>query len=370
MRVLLINGPNLNLLGTRQPETYGDTTLAQLEERFSEWAAELSISTDAFQSNGEGALIDRIHAARGSTDAIVFNPGAYTHTSYALHDAVEAVEIPTVETHISNVKEREPWRAVSVIAPACVHQIYGRGIDGYRWALRHVAARAARPADRIHYGAHPDQFVDLRIEPGSSRLAVLIHGGFWRHMWTFDTLDLNAVDLADRGYHVASIEYRRVGAGGGWPQTAEDVDAAIAASIDHLPEPPEEIVVIGHSAGGQLALEAAGRLEGPYRVTVASMAGITDMVDAVETGIGDGAAAAYLSGADPRAASPIEHRPSFRVITAHGSADDEVPVHHARVYADRHGATLLETPGGDHYGFLDVENPMWTGLMELLETSE
>lgn len=370
MRVLLINGPNLNLLGTRKPETYGDTTLAQLEDRFSEWAADLSISTESFQSNGEGELIDRIHAARGAADAIVFNPGAYTHTSYALHDAIEAVEIPTVETHISNVKEREPWRAVSVIAPACVHQIYGRGIQGYRWALRHVSARTARPADRIHYGTHPDQFVDLRLDPGSNRLAVLIHGGFWRHMWAFDTLDLNAVDLVDRGYHVATVEYRRVGAGGGWPQTAEDVDAAIGASIDHLPEPPEEVVVIGHSAGGQLALGSAGRIDGPFRVTAISMAGITDMAHAVESGIGDGAAAAYLSGADPRIASPIEHRPSFRVIAAHGADDEEVPVHHSRSYAARYGVTLLETPGGDHYGFLETDNPMWTGLMELLETTE
>ncbi len=366
MRVLLINGPNLNLLGTREPETYGTTTLPELETMVSDWAADLSMTTENFQSNSEGSLIDRIHAARGEADAIVFNPGAYTHTSYALHDAIVSVDIPTVEIHISNVKEREPWRAHSVIAPACVHQIYGRGIDGYRWALRHLAAREAGPAERIRYGEHPEQFIEMRPRPGSTRLAVLVHGGFWRHMWAFDTLDLNAVDMVDRGYTVANIEYRRIGNGGGWPHTRADVDAAIAAAISHLPDEPSEIVVIGHSAGGQLALEAAGRIETAASVTAVSMGGINDMVAAVESGIGNGAAGEYLAGADPLLASPLEHTPRFTAIVAHGTDDDRVPVEHAHAYAAEHDATLLETHGAGHFDFLDVHDRTWTGIMARL----
>ena len=366
MRALVLNGPNLNLLGTRRPETYGDTTLPELERLVVDWGRELSIDVDSFQSNGEGELIDRIHQARGEVDAIVFNPGAYTHTSYALHDAIEAVEIPTVETHISNVLEREPWRAISRISPACAHRIYGRGIDGYRWALRYLAARAAVPATRISYGPDPEQFVDMRRQQGRAPLAVLVHGGFWRHMWAFDTLELNAVDLFRRGYHVASVEYRRVGNGGGWPVTRNDVLTAIDAAIEALPERPGRLAVLGHSAGGQLALRAAAELDGAPETTVVSMGGVTDMVTAVETGIGHDAAAAYLDGADPNEASPLEHPADARVILAHGTDDDRVPVHHARIYAATHGATLLETAGGGHFEFLDAEHPMWTGIVDRL----
>lgn len=366
MRALVLNGPNLNLLGTRRPETYGDTSLDELEQMAVDWGEQLSIEVACFQSNGEGELIDRIHDARHDVDAIVFNPGAYTHTSYALHDALEAVEIPTVETHISNVMEREAWRAVSVISPACVHRVYGRGIDGYRWALRHLWARATVPATRIPYGPHPEQFVEMRRQDGDAPLAVLVHGGFWRHTWAFDTLDLNAVDLFRRGYHVASIEYRRVGNDGGWPVTRNDVLAAIRTSIETLPARPERVDVIGHSAGGQLALRAAAELDDPPPITAVSMGGVTDMVTAVETGIGDGAATAYLDGADPIEASPLEHPADARVILAHGTDDDRVPVHHARIYAATHGATLLETEGGGHFEFLDVEHPMWTEIVDLL----
>ncbi len=140
MRVLLVNGPNLNLLGVRRPEIYGTMTLAELERSTREWAAELGIDLETFQSNHEGAIIDRLHAARGAVDGVVINPGALTHYSYALHDAVEAIEIPTIEVHLSDITSREPWRRTSVVAPACRASIVGKGAAGYREALEILAA--------------------------------------------------------------------------------------------------------------------------------------------------------------------------------------------------------------------------------------
>lgn len=361
MNILLLNGPNLNLLGIRSPEIYGATTLDELERQFATWATPFGVTTVAYQSNHEGALIDRLHEAPGSIDAIVFNPGALTHTSYAIHDAIEAVGIPTVEVHISNVEEREDWRTRSVIAPVCEHRIYGRGIDGYRWALRHAVASQITPAQRLSYGEDPQQFVQLRR--GGPKLAILIHGGFWRHMWSFDTLDLNAIDLVDRGWSVASIEYRRVGNGGGWPVSRQDVLEAVQHSVDTVGA--TTIVLIGHSAGGQLALEVARHLG--RHVDAVSMAGVNDMISAVDDQLGNGAAVDYLDGADPRLSSPLEHPPAGRVIIAHGTDDDRVPFFHAERYAERHQCQLLATPNGDHFRFLDTADSMWTSIAGAIE---
>ena len=129
MRILVINGPNLNLIGTRRPDFYGTTTLDELDEQCRHWGADVGATVETFQSNHEGGLIDRLHAARHEFDAIVINPGAFTHYSYALRDAIEAIALPTVEVHLSNVKERETWRRHSVVSDVCVATIYGRGVD-------------------------------------------------------------------------------------------------------------------------------------------------------------------------------------------------------------------------------------------------
>ena len=132
---LLMNGPNLDMLGVREPEVYGDQTLADLEELVRVHAEKAGVQLDCFQSNHEGALIDRLHEAHGTIDGIIYNPGAHTHYSYALRDAVGGIDVPVVEVHISDVDAREPFRAISVIAPACVAQIKGRGFQGYLDAL-------------------------------------------------------------------------------------------------------------------------------------------------------------------------------------------------------------------------------------------
>ena len=134
--ILVLNGPNLNLLGTREPETYGHETLADLEARCRAAAETLDATVAFAQSNHEGALVDAIHAARGTHDGIVLNAGAYTHTSIALRDAISGVAIPTVEVHVSNVHARETFRHHSMIAGVCRGVIAGFGLAGYELAIR------------------------------------------------------------------------------------------------------------------------------------------------------------------------------------------------------------------------------------------
>ena len=135
MKFLIINGPNLNLLGQREPGIYGRENYESLCRRLKDFAAAHGAAADCFQSNHEGAIIDAIHAAQGVYDAIVMNPGAFTHYSYALLDALKAVRVPCVEVHISNVHQREEFRHTSVTAPACVGQICGLGLYGYEAAI-------------------------------------------------------------------------------------------------------------------------------------------------------------------------------------------------------------------------------------------
>lgn len=131
MRFLLMNGPNLNLLGQREPDVYGTTTLADIERDTIAYAAEKGVEVDCFQSNHEGALIDKIQESQGVYDGIVYNPGAHTHYSYAIHDAITSVDTPVVEVHISDISKREEFRRHSVLADACIGQIKGLGPEGY-----------------------------------------------------------------------------------------------------------------------------------------------------------------------------------------------------------------------------------------------
>lgn len=134
-RLLLLNGPNLNMLGIREPEIYGKDTLESIEDEAVSYAVERGAHMDCFQSNHEGELIDRIHEAYGKYDCIIYNPGAHTHYSWALRDAVSSVGIPMVEVHISDVDSREGWRRISVFEDARAAQIKGHGVKGYLEAV-------------------------------------------------------------------------------------------------------------------------------------------------------------------------------------------------------------------------------------------
>ena len=135
MKFLIINGPNLNLLGRREPGIYGEQSYDALCQMIRDHAQAHGSTADFFQSNHEGAIIDAIHAADGVYDAIIINPAAYTHYSYAILDALKAVSVPAYEVHISHIDQRESFRAVSVTAPACVGQLYGHGFAGYLMAM-------------------------------------------------------------------------------------------------------------------------------------------------------------------------------------------------------------------------------------------
>ena len=148
--LLILNGPNLNLLGTREPAVYGSTTLADLQARCEADGQRLGFAVECFQSNHEGALIDQLHEAgkrfaAGELAGVVFNPGAFTHTSVALFDAIQGVQpLPVIEVHISNVHAREPFRHHSYVSPAAAGLVVGFGVDGYRLAIEGLARKAAQ----------------------------------------------------------------------------------------------------------------------------------------------------------------------------------------------------------------------------------
>ena len=135
MKLLVLNGPNINMLGIREPGVYGSQSYTELLRLLDQWAAELDVEITHYQSNHEGCLVDKIQEAYGVFDGIVINPAAYTHTSIAILDALKAVAIPAVEVHISDVKQREDFRQISYAGKACVKTIMGQGLDGYRQAM-------------------------------------------------------------------------------------------------------------------------------------------------------------------------------------------------------------------------------------------
>lgn len=350
MRLLVLNGPNLDLLGKREPEVYGSTTLAQLEQQLADWADRIGVEVEVAQSNAEDALIEAIHDFDG--DGIVINPGAFTHTSRAIGDAIAAVPTPVVEVHVSDVHGREPWRAVSVISDACVRTIYGRGLAGYRDALRHLVNRAAWPLETNRYGPHRDNVGDLRrAEKG---LVVLAHGGLWRGEYERDLMESLAVDLARRGIHTWNVEYRRTGRGGGWPASGHDVLTA----LDHVPQlglDNDRTVIVGHSAGSHLLMWAAARTATPIALHVA-LAPLLDL----EAAVADGAVGAEESRAMLEGGAPTRMTPEgVDTVFVHGEADEVVP-HAFNVALARDLGVELHSSKADHFSLLDPSKPDWS----------
>lgn len=346
MRILVLNGPNLDRLGKREPEVYGSQTIEDVESTLVSKGLDLGVEVQSRQSNHEGELIDWINGS--DHDGIVFNPGALSHTSHALADSIRSVSQPTVEVHISNIREREPWRAVSLVAPACVRSIYGRGIRGYIDAIRHLVNRAALAFETVRYGPHPDNVGDLRL--GGRGLVVLVHGGFWRHEWALDITEGLAVDLARRGLNTWNIEYRRLGDGGGWPGSAHDVLMA----LDFSPQLELEtgcISVVGHSAGGHLAIWATRHATTPVRLLVA-MAPLVDLELHALSAIHGAVEAGRLL----ESGGPVELRvPDVPMMLVHGSSDDLVPLEHSRRFA---GVELITADTG-HFDLLDPDKEPW-----------
>ena len=259
MKFLIINGPNLNLLGKREPGIYGENSYESLCRRLKEFAAAHASTAECFQSNHEGAILDAIHAADGVYDAIVLNPGAYTHYSYAILDALKAVDVPCIEVHISNVHQREEFRHRSVTAPACVGQICGctatrrpcPTFSGTRrkaertpmadWETRAVRSDGCRIAYDCRQGEGPE--------------VVLLHGyGLDRTMWAPQLAALE-------GWTVLNLDIRGHGdsrpcADFSIPQAAEDLRAVLVKERCRAP------VLVGLSMGGYVVQEYAWQFGG------------------------------------------------------------------------------------------------------------
>jgi len=258
----------------------------------------------------------------------------------------------------------------------CVATIFGRGIDGYRDAIRHLAARASWLQETISYDSGRDDVADLRLPSGSGPhpVAVLIHGGLWRETAGRDLLDGVAVDLTKRGWATWNIEYPRVGSGGDWHATAASVAKAITALTgfaDARNLDLSQIVVVGHGSGGYLAFQSAGGgRETPVRAVV-GLAPIGDLEAAHRAGVGDGAVATFMQGAPDdvperyAAASPAGLLPlGIPLLVVHGDQDDRVPVEFSRSLVGRaaeFGDTVVyhEIEGVGYEALVDPESPAW-----------
>lgn len=365
VRALVLHGPGLDLA-----------------RRCREWATEVDLEVETRRCPDEDALVGALRSV-GAVDGIVLVPGLEGFASVALASAVTDTTAPVVAVDLGNLRRRGLDPAGSALASAAARVIHGRGVDGCRWALHHLAWRAAWPFCSLAYDDGPDQVADLRLpdRDGPHPVAVLVHGGFWYDPWERDLMDGLAVDLARRGWAAWNVEYRRVGAGGGWPATANDV----AAAVDHvaaLAGPHRldtgRVALVGHSAGGQLALWAASRRTATVRPRlVVALAAVTDLAAARAHGLGGRAVDALLATApDPQRAradaSPIARVPlGLAQLVAHAADDPLVPVDQSRRYVAAAQAAgdvtdYRELTHGGHFALITPRCAAWRTVAEAL----
>jgi acetyl esterase/lipase len=361
------------------------------------WGAELGVDVEV-RPGDPAAVLGALAAGHPSTAAdasapvpspaalggIVIAPGPDGFDASGLAAAVGATALPVVAVEPGNLRKAgvDPESTRLVAAGAWV--LYGRGEETARHALRYLARRHGHNPDTLAYGREPSQEGDLWLPGGAGPhpVAVLFHGGFWYHAWERDLMDGLALDLARRGIAVWNAEYRRVGAGGGWPATGEDA----ARAVDHLVALASvyrldlgRVALVGHSAGGQLALwvAARGRRGAVHPVLVVGLATIADLEEARDSRIGGGSVA-RLFDAGPNAGDAsdledalVEASPRARLpigvpqLLAHAADDDLVPLSQTTAYADAARAagddvTVLEIEAGGHFALIDPRTPAWS----------
>ena len=317
---------------------------------------------------------------------VVVAPGPDGFDASGLASAVAAAAVPVVAVDPGNLRKAGLQPESTRIVAAGARVLYGRGPDTARHALLHLVCRHGQAVDTLAYGPDPSQDGDLWCPAGAGPhpVAVLFHGGFWYHAWERDLMDGVARDLARRGIAAWNVEYRRVGAGGGWPITGEDA----ARATDHLVALAPvygldlgRVAVLGHSAGAQLALwvAARGRRGEVHPRLVVGLATIGDLEQAMTDRIGgnsigrllgadDGDLDVALGDASPRGRLPI----GVPQLLAHASDDDVVPLSQTTGYADAaRGAgddvTVLEFDRGGHFGLIDAAGPVWVKVAETLQ---
>jgi len=384
-RIVVVPGPGLD---GPQCSQWGKEIGVEVEVRAGDPAAVLGAlgSGHPSMTAGPGNGVEPQGPA-----GVIIAPGPAGFDASGLAGAVAAARVPVVAVEPGNLRKAgvQPESTRIVTAGACV--LYGRGPDTARHALLFLARRHGQTLDTLAYGRDPSQEGDLWCPGGEGPhpVAVLFHGGFWYHAWERDLMDGLARDLARRGIAAWNAEYRRVGAGGGWPATGEDA----ARATDHLAALApvyrldlSRIAVLGHSAGAQLALwvAARGRRGEIHPALVVGLATVADLEEAMAARIGGGSVsrllAANLNGGDeedlevalveasPRARLPI----GVPQILAHAVDDEVVPPSQTTAYADAARAagddvTVLDISGGGHFALIDPGSQAWASVVRAME---
>ena len=341
------------------------------------WGAEAGLEVEVHDGD-PAAVLGQKEASPDGLAGVIIAPGPDGLDAGGLAGAVAGTGVVVVAVEPGNLRRRVPRPEATRLVTAGARLLYGRGPETARHAVLFLARRRDGRPDTLAYGHEPDQEGDLWVPPGAGPhpVAVLFHGGFWYHAWERDLMDGLGQDLARRGIAAWNVEYRRVGAGGGWPVTGEDADRATEHLLALAPVyglDLERVAVLGHSAGAQLALWAAARRRraSVHPVLAVGLATIADLADARADGIGGGSVGRFLDagGMDPESAL-ADASPRARVpigvpqILAHAVDDGVVPLSQTTRYAEAARAagdevSVLELEAGGHFGLLDPCAPAW-----------
>jgi acetyl esterase/lipase len=352
------------------------------------WGAEFGVEVDVRADRPAVVLRNGTAGAAG----VIVAPGAAGLGDPDLAEAISTAGVPVVAVEPGNLRKTGPEPESTGLLSAGARVLYGRGPDTGRHALLFLARRLGQSPDTLAYGSHPSQVGDLWMptrpagNKGRHPVVVLFHGGFWYHAWERDLMDGLAADLAARGVAAWNVEYRRVGAGGGWPVTGEDAGRA----TDHLAALAPvygldlgRVAVLGHSAGAQLALwvAARGRRGRVHPALAVGLATIGDLEAALAEGVGGRSVARLLDGAgtgDSEVAlcdaSPLARLPiGVPQVLAHAADDDVVPRSQTVGYAEAAVAagddvTVVELGAGGHFDLIDPRSAAWSAVWPVLQS--